>query len=188
MAHTPYKAQLEQFLAGKPTSPFSARGLAEGFDNGTRDELRTLRGIETELRKAFADGRLVQYQDGDGQLLTEGDAANIKSKRLRRPALYGLVGATPPQAGLAEVAYSADTHAQANGSATADADDTDTDQEHVADGVAASDALDDVEEATGEDAADEEAAGGASRADDGAGGQANSGLPAAGDRRGRMGR
>jgi metallo-beta-lactamase family protein len=150
MAHTPYKAQLEQFLAGNPTSPFSARTLAESFDNGTRDELGTLRGIESELRKAFADGRLVQYHDGDGELLTEADAANINSKRLRRPALYGLVGVTPPQAGVAEVAYSADTHADANGSAAAGADDTDDDDEHVADGEAASDAHD-VDEAADEE-------------------------------------
>ena len=146
MAHTPYKAQLEQFLAGNPTSPFSARTLAEGFDNGTRDELGTLRGIESELRKAFADGRLVQYHDGDGQRLTETEAANINSKRLRRPALYGLVGVTPPQAGVTEVAYSANTHAYANGADAGGADDTDDDDEHDADGQAASDAPDDVAE------------------------------------------
>jgi predicted metal-dependent RNase len=118
MAHTPYKAQLDSHIGARPTQPFSARSLAEQFDNGTRDELATLRGIESELQQAFADGRLVRYQDADGQPLTEAAASTIASKRLRRPALYGLPGSPPPTDGAVELAYSPDGHS--NGRAAAD--------------------------------------------------------------------
>ena len=125
MAHPPYKAQLEQFLSANPKGAFSARSLAEHFGNGTRDEMATLRGIESELRKAFADGRLVQYHDAAEQLVTEPAAANINSKRLRSPAFYGLAGASPPPQAVMEVVYSADTQPRLNGTAVDDSDDSD---------------------------------------------------------------
>src|SRR3954466_2624544 len=71
--HTPYKAQLTEYLAGTPTRPFSARSLADDvFDNGTRDRNATLRGIQEALRDSYADGRLVALHDADGAPLHDG--------------------------------------------------------------------------------------------------------------------
>jgi Cft2 family RNA processing exonuclease len=137
MAHTPYKAQLEQFLSANPTDAFSARSLAERFGNGTRDEMATLRGIESELRKAFADGRLVQYHDAAEQLVTEPAAASINSKRLRSPAFYGLAGASWPPRAMTEVVYSADARPRPNGAAAVDDSDDGTDDDAGSDAAPA---------------------------------------------------
>jgi Cft2 family RNA processing exonuclease len=138
--HTPYKAQLDRFLAARPDTPFSARTLSEHFENGNRDQLSTLRGIQSELQQAYADGRLVQFRDAGGQLLTEPAANNITSQRLRKPAIYGLTGGAVPVDGAVEIAYS--QHANGNGNGASgghaevargvadDGDDTgDTDEE-----------------------------------------------------------
>jgi hypothetical protein len=86
--HTPYEAQLNQFLGRQPREPFSSRTLARRFENGHRDETSALRGIESELRQAFADGRLVQYRDADGEPLTESLVKKISSQRLGKPTRY----------------------------------------------------------------------------------------------------
>lgn len=103
--HTPYKAQLDRFLAEDPKEPFSARSLAEGFEHGRRDEVSRLRGIQNELQQAFADGRLVQYRDADGEPMTEAPAKHISSKRFRKPALYGLPDTPLPAAGAEAITY-----------------------------------------------------------------------------------
>jgi len=103
--HTPYKAQLDRFLAEDPKEPFSARSLAESFENGRRDETSQLRGIQNELQQAFADGRLVRYRDADGEPMTEAPAEYFSAQRFRKPALYGLPDAPVPADGAAAVTY-----------------------------------------------------------------------------------
>ncbi|MGH2946526.1 MAG: hypothetical protein ACRDPC_09770 [Solirubrobacteraceae bacterium] len=63
-------------MADEPAEPFSARTLAASFDSGHRDEQSALRGIQAELKQAFAEGRLVQFYDADGEPMCEGPAGN----------------------------------------------------------------------------------------------------------------
>ncbi|MGI8729298.1 MAG: MBL fold metallo-hydrolase [Solirubrobacteraceae bacterium] len=106
--HTPYKAQLERYLSGGATAPFSARTLADVFENGSRDEISTLRAIQAVLQQAYADGRLVRYRGARGDLLTEDVDTHIaaSSRRLREPAIYGLPGGQRPDGDAVAVPYS----------------------------------------------------------------------------------
>ncbi len=93
--HTPYPAQLNAFLDEEPTGTFSARTLSEAFENGHRDSRSALRGIESELKKAFADGRLVQFCDGDGETVCDTSSKNGSAKR--KLPLYALPGSAGPK-------------------------------------------------------------------------------------------
>jgi metallo-beta-lactamase family protein len=108
--HTPYKAQLDKHLAGKPTKSFSIRSLAEIFDNGHRDAVSALRGIQEVLAQAYADGRIVQFQNADGQPLTEPSIAGSLPARLRTPALYALPGVASPAGGYESAKFDTAKH------------------------------------------------------------------------------
>lgn len=135
--HTPYKAQLAEYLAGTPTEPFSARSLADDvFNNGTRDRTAALRGIQEALRDAYADGRLVQLHGADGQPLRDGTANG--GAAAKHTVLYAAAAAVAP-GGATAVLYT-DTlnrngHANGNGNGAVPADAVlDPDGEPPADG------------------------------------------------------
>jgi Cft2 family RNA processing exonuclease len=94
--HTPYKAQLDRYLANMPGTPFSARSLADSFENGSRDEHGMLRGIQEVLAQAYNDGRLVQFFNAEGQPLTESPGHEALPNRLRAPVIYALPGVAAP--------------------------------------------------------------------------------------------
>ena len=108
--HTPYKAQLDRYLADKPGVPFSARSLADAFENGSRDEHGMLRGIQEVLAQAYNDGRLIQFFDAEGQALTESPGHEALPNRLRAPVIYALPGVAPPTQGYEPAAFDPGGH------------------------------------------------------------------------------
>jgi metallo-beta-lactamase family protein len=114
--HTPYPAQLAKYLAAAPTETFSARSLAKAFDNGQRDEVSALRGIQEALTHAFSDGRIVQFHNADGQPLSEPVVAGSLPTALRTPSLYALPGVSSPVGGFAAATFNA---GKRNGASTA---------------------------------------------------------------------
>jgi Cft2 family RNA processing exonuclease len=105
--HTPYPAQLSKYLATTPTETFSARSLAGAFDNGQRDDVSALRGIQEALGHAYADRKIVQFHDADGQPLTESAVAGSLPTSLRTPALYALPGVASPVDGFEAAEFDA---------------------------------------------------------------------------------
>jgi Cft2 family RNA processing exonuclease len=111
--HTPYKAQLDRYLADKPGTPFSARSLADSFENGSRDEHGMLRGIQEVLAQAYNDGRLVQFFNAEGQPLTESPGHEALPNRLRAPVIYALPGVAPPTQDYEPAAFDPGGHPDA---------------------------------------------------------------------------
>jgi metallo-beta-lactamase family protein len=103
--HTPYSAQLKRYLGAAPRKAFSARSLAGTFDNGQRDDVSALRGIQEALAHAYAERTIVQFHDAEGQPLSEPQVAGSLPKSLRTPPLYALPGIASPVAGFAPAEF-----------------------------------------------------------------------------------
>jgi hypothetical protein len=108
---TPYHAQLDRLLndLNGDHRCFSALTLSEEFEHPRKQKpTTTLDAIHKALRRAWSEGKLIAFTDGDGGGLLREDAFGAPgSAAVEHPLIFGTPGTASPRAG-----YSAATYAQ----------------------------------------------------------------------------